>query len=164
MKAFAAILLLAIVLPVDAGAVECRAASANDGAYWQWRLIDKRRCWFPGRQKLAKTALHWDVKPIPLSSSRAVSAAGDGGSRRTTPAPIIVYPQFVVDDVPPKVIARWTDDHRPAQAVVRTVQYIRPPDREPVVSWFSIICGAWFTALLAACGVHAIWKRTRWGT
>jgi hypothetical protein len=77
-------ILLVISLPIDdTVALECRTAPSKD-SYWQWRQVDGRRCWFPGSGNL-KTDLHWDAKPIRYRRPDVASAAGDGGSRRTTP-------------------------------------------------------------------------------
>jgi hypothetical protein len=95
-----ALLLATILLPAQAApalALDCRAAPLKDHAYWQWREIGGRRCWYVGQKKLAKTLLHWNAKPLSRSSR---SGAG-GGEVRRTPAPVVVpAPPLTFD-------ARW---------------------------------------------------------
>ena len=31
----------------------------NSSAYWSWRLIDGRKCWYEGKPMLSKSALEW---------------------------------------------------------------------------------------------------------
>ena len=43
-------------------AIECRAElppAAKE--YWSWRIIDGKRCWYPGRPGLSKANLHWPL-------------------------------------------------------------------------------------------------------
>ena len=46
----------------SAHAIECRSKK-TDTRYWSWRLIDGRRCWYPGRKKLDNSLLHWPRQP-----------------------------------------------------------------------------------------------------
>ena len=41
-----------------ANAMECRSSKGENG-HWTWRLIDGRKCWYPGRASLDKAKLHW---------------------------------------------------------------------------------------------------------
>jgi hypothetical protein len=54
---------LVLVAPTGAEAastITCQAElpSARTG-YWSWRIIDGRRCWYQGRQGVAKSQLQW---------------------------------------------------------------------------------------------------------
>jgi hypothetical protein len=40
--------------------VECRSFKPRlDHRYWRWRMVDGRRCWYPGHKTLSKSALRW---------------------------------------------------------------------------------------------------------
>lgn len=60
---------VALLLATTSGAqaIECRPGK-GDGSYWQWRLIDGKRCWYPGRRRVNKSALHW----VARSTTRTV--------------------------------------------------------------------------------------------
>jgi hypothetical protein len=52
-----------IILPYQidraaAATLACRSSPGSDG-YYQYRLIDNRKCWFRGHTKLEKSALAW---------------------------------------------------------------------------------------------------------
>jgi hypothetical protein len=51
-------------MATPAQGIECRS-SKTDTRYWSWRIIDGRRCWYPGRRKLDKSLLHWPRQPNP---------------------------------------------------------------------------------------------------
>ena len=41
-------------------AVECRAELPSGRTdYWSWRIIDGKRCWYPGRPGMSKAKLLW---------------------------------------------------------------------------------------------------------
>jgi hypothetical protein len=61
-RALLVALLGAVTLPADAAAVDCRTEKGGSG-YWTWRLIDGKRCWYAGREKLPKSSLQWPRKP-----------------------------------------------------------------------------------------------------
>jgi hypothetical protein len=43
-----------------AQAKQCSAAMpSNSHAYWSWRLIDGRKCWYEGKPMLSKSSLEW---------------------------------------------------------------------------------------------------------
>jgi hypothetical protein len=54
------ILALAVLVaschPVSA--LDCAAAKSETG-YWSWRMVDGKRCWYPGRGKIDKAQLRW---------------------------------------------------------------------------------------------------------
>jgi hypothetical protein len=64
-----AIALLSLASGVaEAKQVTCQptaaAAKAGKNVYAQYRLIDGRKCWYPGRTKLAKSMLAWKSNPV----------------------------------------------------------------------------------------------------
>jgi hypothetical protein len=159
------VIVLTIVLSISAaGALECRAVPLKDGAYWQWRQISERRCWFPGRRKLEKSELHWESHPRPNSSAK-----GDGGetSRRITlaPAALPLYAEQQIPNFGAKDQQRfaWTDEFSALGAEdarpVRTIQYTPPR----AIPWLFIISGACLATLLAAWGVFQFSDKSQRG-
>ena len=69
----------------NAKAVECSAARpSHPQGYWSWRLIDGRKCWYPGKTMISKSLLQWPAKA-------SVQAKAD-----PKPVPITVVPVTVV--------------------------------------------------------------------
>jgi hypothetical protein len=70
--ASALILAIAIVLVATvahgADLTECNTVRLNDGAYWSWREIDRRKCWYRGQPGRSKALLRW-VVPSPRTSA-----------------------------------------------------------------------------------------------
>jgi len=63
----AATITLGSATPVQAK--QCSAERpANTRSYWSYRLIEGRKCWYEGKQRISKSLLHW-------SRSKAVQAA-----------------------------------------------------------------------------------------
>ncbi len=47
----------------NAKAMECSAARPSSAqAYWSWRLIDGRKCWYAGKTMISKSLLQWPAK------------------------------------------------------------------------------------------------------
>jgi hypothetical protein len=68
---YAYLVAIAVVLSswastVDA-AVECQAELPTGvKEYWSWRIIDGKRCWYPGRPGMSKANLRWpQSEPVP---------------------------------------------------------------------------------------------------
>jgi hypothetical protein len=82
-----------VVLAADLGrggdAVACSAAPGRD-AYWSWREIDGRRCYYAGRPGKPKTELYWrSVGPSRAAPVRAgqPEAARDAAGPEAVPDP-----------------------------------------------------------------------------
>lgn len=56
MRVVAAIALVLLVSGTARGE-ECRATRGGDR--WAWRIVDARKCWYPGRAGMDKRRLHW---------------------------------------------------------------------------------------------------------
>jgi hypothetical protein len=66
----------------NAKAVECSVARpSNANAYWSWRLIDGRKCWYAGKPMISKSSLSWPAK-APVQVKPSVQAKDD------TPPPV----------------------------------------------------------------------------
>ena len=69
----------------NAKAVECSVARpSHPQSYWSWRLIDGRKCWYPGKTMISKSLLQWPAKV-------SVQAKAD-----PKPVPVTVVPVTVV--------------------------------------------------------------------
>jgi hypothetical protein len=69
----------------NAKAVECSVARpSHPQGYWSWRLIDGRKCWYPGKTMISKSLLQWPAKAT-------VQAKAD-----PKPVPVTVVPVTVV--------------------------------------------------------------------
>jgi hypothetical protein len=54
-----------------ASAIECKAEMPSTrSGYWSWRVIDGKRCWYPGRAGMDKANLQWPKSAQPLSVDR----------------------------------------------------------------------------------------------
>lgn len=72
------IALLCSVAPAQAK--ECRAERpSNAQAYWSYRLIDGRKCWYEGRPGFSKSLLHWPTAQAAQKSPRRESDARPAG-------------------------------------------------------------------------------------
>jgi len=69
----------------NAKAVDCSVARpSHPQGYWSWRLIDGRKCWYPGKTMISKSLLQWPAKV-------SVQAKAD-----PKPVPVTVVPVTVV--------------------------------------------------------------------
>jgi hypothetical protein len=98
----ACIAALAPIGGANAKATECSVARpSHPQGYWSWRLIDGRKCWYPGKTMISKSLLQWPPKA-------SVQAKAD-----TTPVRVTVVPVTVV---PATDAAEKRSDPRDAQA------------------------------------------------
>jgi hypothetical protein len=56
----AAVLVLLAMPSASRGATVCLAEKGTESTYWQWRVIDGKRCWYRGRSRLEKSELAWE--------------------------------------------------------------------------------------------------------
>ena len=63
---------------------ECSASPSKTQGHWSWRLIDGRKCWYPGKTMISKSLLQWPAKV-------SVQAKAD-----PKPVPVTVVPVTVV--------------------------------------------------------------------
>jgi hypothetical protein len=55
--------LSSIEIPAAQAKHKCSATmSSNPHAYWSWRLIDGRKCWYEGKPMLSKALLEWPAR------------------------------------------------------------------------------------------------------
>ena len=100
----------AVVLSVgEARAAECMTApGARVGsAWWSWREIDGRRCWYLGRPGKSKRELAWVRHPFPRWAG-----AGEADKSSTPATPATVPESATVDIVveEPETPTRLTED------------------------------------------------------
>jgi hypothetical protein len=95
--ASAACIALLIGMTTSASAIECASAPAGR-AYWSWRQIDGKRCWYQGHRRLNKSVLHWGA-PVaatgapPKLSPRPAQIEAEAGVRVP-----LVWPPFPAAD------------------------------------------------------------------
>ena len=74
----AAIIALSFLGAPAASAIECKAEMPTTrNGYWSWRIIDGKRCWYPGRPGMEKANLQWPksapVVARPVAATNKVS-------------------------------------------------------------------------------------------
>jgi hypothetical protein len=74
-------LILLVLAPSAAAALECYSSAQRDQRYWSWRQVDGRRCWYPGRPGVSKSLLRWSKASVPRSKDRRTIG------RAATPTP-----------------------------------------------------------------------------
>ncbi len=87
------VVLLLLLLPSAAAqARACRDGAQRGDGYWQYRIVDGRRCWYRGRHRLDKSALHWRERTPPHRIPTARAEVGGGSQqeeRPTLPPPVV---------------------------------------------------------------------------
>jgi hypothetical protein len=69
------IAVLSIVGEADAQARQQCSASAASHAYWSWRLIDGRKCWYKGKPMVSKALLEWPAQTAEQPAPRGAEIA-----------------------------------------------------------------------------------------
>ncbi len=74
-----AVVVAVVWLTSEAAAIECAAEAQSRTAYWSWRIIDGKQCWYAGRPGMSKANLHWRTATVgqrgPAEPDRALAAA-----------------------------------------------------------------------------------------
>ena len=74
-----AVVVAVVWLTSEAAAIECAAEAQSRTAYWSWRIIDGKRCGYPGRPGMSKANLHWPTATVgqrgPAEPDSAFAAA-----------------------------------------------------------------------------------------
>jgi hypothetical protein len=92
-------LLVALTLmltPLSASALTCKPAKKGAGE-WSYRIVDGKRCWYPGRARIAKSKLHW-AKP------KVIAVAGRSATRPPTNN---IDPMYATGS--DKTVERWAN-------------------------------------------------------
>jgi hypothetical protein len=42
----------------------CKTSQGSTTTWWRWRIIDGKKCWFPGKAVIDKSQLTWDTPAI----------------------------------------------------------------------------------------------------
>ena len=144
MKRWVIAVLIFVCWSEAAAAIACRSSPGSD-AYYQYRLIDGRKCWFRGHTKLEKSALAWKSENRRHSQTTVSLATAAGETLALSSA---VKGQAALES--PKVAATSltsgsgepapdfdsTFAHWPQYAVARPVIHLIYPTRVPQ-SWGS---------------------------
>jgi hypothetical protein len=67
-----AVLAAVVWVTSEAAAIECAAEPQSGKGHWSWRMIDGKKCWYPGRPGISKDKLHW---PATLVAERGAQDA-----------------------------------------------------------------------------------------
>jgi hypothetical protein len=88
-------------------AVECRAELPRATTeYWSWRIIDGKRCWYPGRPGMSKSNLRWSERTEPPRERRQVEQLEElrnFAPRQPASQPKVDEPWPKVDEVQPNL-------------------------------------------------------------
>ena len=83
-----AVVVAVVWLTSEAAAIECAAEAQSRTAYWSWRIIDGKRCWYPGRPGMSKANLHWPTATVgqrgPAEPDSAFAAAVESDTDPST--------------------------------------------------------------------------------
>jgi hypothetical protein len=73
----AATIALSFLSASAASGIDCKPEMpAARSGYWSWRIIDGKRCWYPGRPGMEKANLQWQksaTTPPPIDAKNQVS-------------------------------------------------------------------------------------------
>jgi hypothetical protein len=77
---------LSVTIPA-ASAIECQTEVPSGASeYWSWRIIDGKKCWYPGRPGMSKANLLWPKTGGPTTGqSRTPEAIEQNGFRNSLP-------------------------------------------------------------------------------
>ena len=97
-----------------AQAKQCSAALPSDPqGHWSYRLIDGRKCWYQGENKLSKSLLQWpeetsglspSVKELPPSKTATIGTVAEKPNNRSDPGDGCCRPEIEDFD---SFEARW---------------------------------------------------------
>ena len=74
--------------------LRCMPKPVDRTAWWTYRIIDGKQCWYKGKHSIAKSLLYWER---PLALAPDVGQPGDNG---VTPTVSVAVPTFA---------QRWND-------------------------------------------------------
>ena len=64
-------LLVTSAAAADLRVAECMAQRpSNAKEYWSFRIVEDKRCWYPGRPGKSKTELRWTTVSVPSAAKR----------------------------------------------------------------------------------------------
>ena len=119
----AAVLLLAPVTAHGRDGTACSATQGGRGAYWNWREVDGRRCYYAGRPGKPKNELYW---PAHGSLQSGPAQAGQPEVSQSPPP--------AVPDPPVRASERQSPELEPV-AVPHVVEPIVPVPVQPLRVW-----------------------------
>jgi len=44
--------------------IACKTSQGSTTTWWRWRIIDGKKCWFPGKAAIDKSQLTWDPPEV----------------------------------------------------------------------------------------------------
>jgi hypothetical protein len=141
--------------------IVCKTSQGSTTTWWRWRIVDGKKCWYPGKAAIDKSQLTWEppevvVEPKPSPPELALPKPTD------LPAPAPALPaknqdRLQVEDNldPPKSIRQVLPGLQ--QYEVKTVT--AEPDKPSPSHWpeFTLLVAG---ALMLVVG-YAVWKNRR---
>lgn len=78
-------------------ATECSSAQGSRNAYWSWREIDGRRCWYVGRPGRSKEQLRWPLRAREEAQPTSEAARPTSGLQESGAEPLPIRVPLVGD-------------------------------------------------------------------
>jgi hypothetical protein len=139
--------------------IVCKTSQGSTTTWWRWRIIDGKKCWYPGKAVIDKSQLTWEPpevvlepKPSPPDLALPKSIAPPAPA---PPLPVKNQDRLPVEDNPdpPEPIRQITPDLQ--QYEVQTVT--AEPDKQSLFAWpeFTLLVAG---TLMLVVG-YAVWRR-----
>ena len=135
----------------------CKTSQGSTTTWWRWRIIDGKKCWFPGKAVIDKSQLTWElpavvVEPKPSRPELALPKSTDLPGSTVLPAlslPAKNQDRLQVEDNlgSPKPIRQVIPGLQ--QYEVKTVTVV--PDKPSLSFWLEIV------PLVAAVLTLVVW-------
>src|SRR4249920_267369 len=125
--------------------IVCKTSQGSTTTWWRWRIIDGKKCWFPGKAVIDKSQLTWElpavvVEPKPSRPELALPKSTDLPGSTVLPAlslPAKNQDRLQVEDNvgSPKPIRQVIPGMQ--QYEVKTVTVV--PDKPSLSLWLEIV-------------------------
>jgi hypothetical protein len=123
-----------------AAATACRSVPDRaDRAWWSWRRVEGKRCYYRGRPGRDRAALRWG-KPVPepeLAAAAPVAAAPQAA--RPGAEPVMVVPDLPVVPVQQQLASYRIVQLAAPPLALPPLPYPRPKFLEPASPWWLLV-------------------------
>jgi hypothetical protein len=89
--------------------IPCAPQAMNKKQWWSWRLIDGRKCWYPGKAMLPRNQLHW----VATSRHLAEPSVGQPDGRLAAPVAVAPFEQAWRNLWIDLYVSPWLEDRNP---------------------------------------------------
>jgi hypothetical protein len=148
--------------------IVCKTSQGSTTTWWRWRIIDGKKCWYPGKAIVDKSQLTWEppevvverkflVEPKPSPPELALPKSTDlPAPAPAPPLPVKSQDRLQVEDnpAPPKPIRQVIPGLQ--QYEVKTVT--AEPDKPSPSHWLEITPLVLAGTLMLAMG-YVAWRR-----